>query len=901
MGLTPGTRLGPYEIIGPIGAGGMGEVYRATDARLNRVVALKALHSLLAGDPERVGRFEREAQLLASLNHPNIAALHGLEEVSGEKYLVLEFVDGRPLSDLVKNGALPVAEAVAFARQIADALAAAHEGGIIHRDVKPGNIMVTADGVIKVLDFGLGKTIKGAPTSDAANSPTMTLAATRAGIILGTAGYMSPEQAKGRAADKRSDVWGFGCVLYEMLTGTRAFDGEDITETLAAIVRGEPDWNALPPGVPPSVRELVERCLIKNRAERLSDMSVVRYLLNERPHLGSAATAPVAPAPTRAPSIGWPVAAGLVAVVVLVTAGVMRLWSPTVSSSAANGVTRLAIVLPDGDQLTFVSEAPLAISPDGSTVVYSGSRGGTFQLYVRGLSASDPKALAGTEGAKSPFFSPDGRWIGFFAQEKLKKIAVGGAGLQMVTDAGDARGGSWGTDDNIYFAPTNTAGIWRVPASGGTATEVTHPDAAKGEISHIWPHVQPDHQTMLFTVRSGPGPDEHLIVSQSLASGERHALVPGGDMPRHVTTGHLVYGRFDALYAVPWKPPQRDLAGAVPITLPEVPRLEAEAASAYAVSDNGTLVYLAGGPARTKNRVLWVDRTGKTEALPLPEKEYESVAISPDGRKAVVQVLEGTVTLWMLDLERQATTPFLVSGGSSQAPVWTADGKRVIYRATRKGFRNIYWKSSDGTGAEERLTSREGVVQTPSSVSSDGKWLLFTEAGGPGGNGIWALGLDAPAGSTGGGDRAPRPFLPPGEFGTNGHFSPDGRWVAYLSAVSGRREVYVRPFPGPGPRTQVSTMGADQPRWSRDGRELYFSALDGSILAADVSIGSAFTAGVPHVLHEGHYKDQVNANTAFDVTRSGRFLMVQQGQIQNAVTHIDVVLNWFSQLRGGAS
>jgi eukaryotic-like serine/threonine-protein kinase len=893
MGLTPGTRLGPYDITGVIGAGGMGEVYRATDARLNRVVALKALHSLSAGDPERVGRFTREAQLLASLNHPNIAAIHGLEEASGEKYLVLEFVAGRTLSDVLASGAVPVHEAIASARQIADALAAAHERGIIHRDVKPGNIMVTAEGVIKVLDFGLGKALESGSRTDSANSPTMTLAATRAGLILGTAGYMSPEQAKGRDADKRSDVWAFGCVLYEMLTGKRAFDGEDLTETLASIVRGEPDWKALPADVPASVRELVEQCLVKNRSERLSDMSVVRYLLSDRPR-GPIPAAVASTHSTR--SFGWPVVAGLLGLAVLVTAGAMRFTSRDgISPASSNGVTRLSIALPDGDQLFAVNVAPVAISPDGSRIVYVGIRDGNSQLFVRSLSASEPKALAGTEGGTSPFFSPDGRWVGFFAQRKIKKIAPGGAGLQTVTDARDPRGGSWGTDDNIYFAPSNTSGIWRAPASGGTATELTHPDAAQGEISHMWPQVQPGHQTMLFTVRRGPGTDEHAIVSQSLLNGERHTLIPGADMPRSVRSGHLVYARFDTLFAVPWMSPQRDLAGAVPITLAEFPRLENEGAAAYAVSDNGTLAYVAGGPSRTRNRVVWVDRTGKTDALPLPEKEYEAVAISPDGRQAVIQIAEGTTTLWTLDLERGTTTPFLVSGGSSQAPVWTADGKHILYRATRNGFRNLYWKSADGTGAEAALTHKGDVVHTPSSVSPDGKWVLFTETGLDGG--IFALRLDAAAGS---GAPAPQRVLPAGESGANGQFSPDGRWMAYRSEVSGRSEVYVRPFPGPGPRTQISTMGADQPRWSRDGRELYFSALNGRILAANMSIGSAFTAGVPRVVLEGPYKEQTNANTAFDVARSGRFLFVQAGQTQSPPPRIEIVLNWFNTLRGDA-
>lgn len=896
MNLAVGTRIGSYEVMASLGAGGMGEVYKATDTRLHRTVAIKALHTLFAADPERVSRFEREAQLLASLNHPNIAAIYGVEERDREKYLVLEFVDGRTLFDVLRDGPLPVSEAMAFAKQIADGLVAAHDRGIIHRDLKPGNIMVTADGAIKILDFGLGKTLDAGPgTEDQQNSPTMTMAATRAGIILGTAGYMSPEQAKGRTADKRSDVWAFGCVLYEMLTGRRAFDGEDITETLAAIVRGEPDWAALPAGLPAPVRELVERCLIKNRTDRLSDMSVVKYLLGDR---SSTTRASAAPASTvlAAPRSTWPlsvlVTTGLLAVALAVSLGALWMRGADGASSNTGGVTRVSISLPVGDQLSGTQFSPVAISPDGQTVVYSAVRSNVTQLFARHLNEAAPRPLAGTEGARSPFFSPNGRWIGFTVPGQLKKIAIDGAALQVVTTASDARGATWAPDDMIYYAPTNASSIWRVSASGGAATEVTTLDRARGEISHIWPRVTPDNATLLFTVRTGPGNDERRLVALDLKSGERHDVLPGVTTARFTTTGHLVYGRLDRLFAVPWADGHL-VPGGVPIALPETPRTENEAVADYDLAANGTLIAVPGGPERMQNRIVWVNRDGTTEVLPLPERDYESVVLSPDGRQAIVQVLDGTIGLWMIDLARQTMTPFLVSGPSRQSPVWSADGKRVFYRLTRDGMRNVYMKNADGTGDEIRLTDKAGVVQSPMSVSPDGKWLSYSEGGDNSGVGVWITPAQPQTGV------APYRFAP-SEPGGNGHFSPDSKWLAFQSSVSGRSEIYVRSFPEAGPRKQVSENGGSQPRWSRDGRQLYFTSLDGKIMATDVTLGASFSSGAPRVLFAQGFKSPSNTNTPYDISTTGRMIGVKQHPVANILDRIDVVINWINQLKPGA-
>ena len=892
MALNPGSRIGPYEILSTLGAGGMGQVYRAKDTRLGRIVAVKAMHESFAQDPERVARFQREAQLLASLNHPNIAAIHGVEELQGARFLVLEFVDGRPLSDILQGGAPPFADAMAIARQIAGALATAHERGIIHRDLKPGNVMVTPDGQVKVLDFGLGKAIEGEasqagePGGPPANSPTMTMAATQAGIILGTAGYMSPEQAKGRIADKRSDVWAFGCVLFELLTGKRAFDGEDVTEILAAIVRGEPEWTALPATIPEPVRDLVHRCLIRNRTERIGDMSVVQFLLNER----ASGAMPVSSAlPARGGrSFGLPMVAGLVAAAVVITAGVPSLWPRAGAPATAARVARLSIAVPDGD-VTSLNMAPVAVSPDGSATVYVASRDNKVQLFLRVLAEPEARALPGTDNARSPFFSPNGQWIGFFAQGKLKKITVGGAALQDVADAPDARGGTWGADDTIYFAPTNVSSIWKAPAGGGGGTEFIPLDRTKGEVSLRWPQLLPGDQSMLFSVWTGPGLDESQIVEQSLTSNERHLLMRGGHTPRYVSPGFLTYGRLDRLFAVPWRPGVRDLSGVVPLTLSETPRLENEGSSAFAVSTDGTLVYVAGDPARLAQKIVWVDRAGKTESLPLPGREFESVNISPDGRQAVVQIQDAVIGLWMYDFARQSLTPFLATGASSQAPVWTPDGKRIVYRGTRAGFRNLFMKSADGTGTEVRLTTKERVIHTPTSVSSDG-WVVFNESGFSvnGGVSIWRVRID--------GEGKPEPLLQNGE--STGMVSPDGNWLAFMGAPDPQPEIYVQPYPGPGPRRQISVGGGAFPRWSRDGKELFYDTIDQNrMMGVTITSSPTLSVGTPHVVLEGRYRTSINANTQYDVSLDGRrFLRVQRVQPDFPVRQIEVVLNWFLEL-----
>lgn len=862
-------------------------MFRARDTRLNRDVAIKVVPQLFATDPERLARFTREAQTLAALNHPNIAQIHGFEESSGVRALVMELVDGETLQELIERR-ISIDEALPIARQIADALEAAHDLGIVHRDLKPANVKVRRDGTVKVLDFGLAKAL-GPPAAiasgDAMASPTLTQRGTEVGMIIGTAAYMAPEQARGRPVDQRADIWAFGVVLYEMLTGSRAFDGDDTSEVLATVLKSEPNWHALPADTPASVRRLLRRCLDKDPRKRLSAIADARLELEDTELSAPAAVVQVGRRPPAA------LIAGVVGVTALATIGVMQLlaawgWQAgagSVSREPGRSPIRLSVALPDGDEVTDTNHLPLAIAPDGSRIAYVGWRDGSRKLFLRSLGDTAPVPLAGTDGARMPFFSPDGQWIGFFTNTQLKKVAVASGAVQHITDnPAEPRGGAWAPDGTIFYAPHNVSALRKVPASGGNPTEATQLDRARGEISHRWPRVLADG-SLLFSAWTGPGPDEHAIAVQSAATGG-HRLLLAGDTPTFVQPGYLTYGRLDALFAVPWRDQKARVGDVAPISLPELPRMENEGASDYAVSSNGTLAYIAGGPARYAQRVVWVDRAGVVEPLPLPERDYEAVALSPDGQRAVLQIREGAIGLWLFDFARRTLTPFATSSGSSQGAVWTSDGHRIVYRGTRQGSRNIYAKRTDGSGDEERLTDKPGVVQTPTSASPDGQWIAFSEGGGPSIAEIWIMRLV--------GDRTPRMF----GRGADGQFSPDGRWIAYQSAESGNLEVYVVPFPGPGPRIPVSAGGGDSPIWSRDGRELFYTSGD-KMMAVTVRPGASLSVTAPRVLFEGRYRGNVNTLTPFDISGDGRrFIRVQQALPDRAVTRIEVVLNWATQL-----
>ncbi len=886
MALSSGTRLGPYEIVCPLGVGGMGEVYRAHDTKLGRDVALKIVPELFASDRDRLARFTREAQALAALNHPNIAHIHGFEESGGVRALIMELVEGQDLAQRLVRGPIPLDEALPIARQIAEALEAAHEQGIIHRDLKPANIKVRDDGTVKVLDFGLAKVLPGEVGGSTAavepldNSPTSTAPAmTGAGVILGTAAYMSPEQAKGRPADKRSDLWAFGCLLYEMLTGRRAFEGTDVLATMANVLTREPDWDRLPAKTPPAVQLLLRRCLRKDKRQRMQDAGSVRVEIEEAlsAPIGSASAVSQGGRPARARvAVSASLASALIA-------GLAGWYLKLVPLPPPSVVTRVALTLPAEEQLAVLYPS-LAVSPNGAHLVYVARRRGVQQLHLRPLDSLESTALVGTDGAAAPFFSPDSQWVGFFAGGKLKKISVTGSAPLTVCDARESFGGSWSSKDVIYFSPGGSSRLWQVSAMGGTPQPFTKIDPQKGEIGHRWPQVLPGGDAVLFSSRTGPGWDEWDLQVQRVSNGERHRLAHGGP-GYYVPTEHLVYMQLatGTLVAVPFDPEHLQVGADPPVAVTK--GILTEEGSHYTVSGNGVLAYVPGGSPVQDRTLVWVDRQGKVDPLNTPGRPYETPRLSPNGERLAFMTAGPTYDVWVYDFARGNATR-LVSEGSNQYPIWTPDGKRVTYRATRTGTRNIFWRMADGGGAEERLTTGEGN-HAPGSWSPNGDVLLFVTAG----VGWDIMALQLP-------ERETQPFVQTPFYEGVPQFSPDGRWVAYPSDESGRWEIYVRPYPRQEAKWQISTDGGTEPVWNPNGRELFYRS-GNSMMAVDVTSKPVFRAGRPRVLFAGHYVLSAGGPTNYDVSPDGRrFLMVQRsGQDQTTPTQIVTVLNWFDELK----
>jgi Tol biopolymer transport system component len=870
-----------YRILEMIGVGGMGEVYRAKDQKLGRDVAIKVLPEEFAKDTDRVARFRREAKLLASLNHPNIAAIHGLEESDGTHFLVLELIEGDTLADRIKGGPIPVEESLRLALQIAEALEAAHEKGVIHRDLKPANVIITAEDKVKVLDFGLAKALADETRNiDSSHSPTITEAMTRPGVVLGTAAYMSPEQAKGKSVDKRADIWAFGCILYECLSGKRAVQRETSTETLAAILRDEPDWQALPSTVPPSIRFVLRRCLEKDVSRRFHDAADLRIEIEEALSSSQIARTPIYGRARRRPAL--PLAFAVLITAVITGIGV---WLFKPATPALSSVGRYTITLPTGD--TFVAYS-LALAPGGNELAYVGrTRAGTQQLFLRAMDSREPKPIPDTEGAGRPFFSPDGQWLGFGTQDgKIKKIHVSGGAAQVLCNTGEW-GATWASDGTIYFAPSGHSGLMKVSSSGGTPQEVTKLDLAKGEISHRLPQILPGGEALLFTVWTGPGWDERHLEVVVLKSGERRALLQGGDTGRYIPTGHVVYSHAEALTAVPFDLDRLEITGP-PVLLAD--QTQGVEGGEFSVSDSGTLVYIKGSHQLFERRLVCVDRKGIAEPLSAPARCYGDPVLSPDGHRVALQIMAGTSGIWIYEFARRTLTPFtpLDSAGSSQAPVWTPDGKRIVYRGTRAGFRNLFWKATDGSGHEERLTTSHNL-QTPGSFTPDGKWLIFWEDDPVTFRDLWMLPMN--------GELKPIAFLQTPFAEWVPRFSPDGRWVAYVTNESGRGEICVRPFPGPGGALQISTEGGTEPLWSGDGKELFYR-IGNKMMAVDTVTQPSFKAGSPRMLFEGNYRysDTGGLNYAYSM-QDQRFLMIQEVEPQPPATQIQIVTNWFEELR----
>jgi serine/threonine protein kinase/Tol biopolymer transport system component len=882
----------------------MGEVYRAQDGRLDRDVAIKVLPVEFASDGDRLQRFEQEAKATSALNHPNILTVHDIGEHEGSPYIVSELLDGEELRQLLDAGPIPVRKAIDYAHQVVSGLSAAHEKGIIHRDLKPENLFITKDDRVKILDFGLAK-LRAVKLEASSSEDATRRAITNPGVVMGTVGYMSPEQVRGQLTDHRSDIFSFGAILHEMITGHRAFKRDTMAETMSAILKEEPDdLTESNPNISPSLERIVRRCLEKKperRFQSTSDLGFALEALSTASSPGTTRTQTIS-ALSNAPS-SWKegglrssfwmmalIVGALALALVAATYGVTR-WLQGSSVTDAS-VKQVSLLLADGDELGANGTWPVALSEDGTRIAFSALRDGKTLIFVRTISEPVPRLLEGTEGGESPFFSPDGQWIGFFAGAKLRKVAVGGAAMQDLAETPSQRGGSWGSDGYIYYAPTNIGGIWRVPEGGGIPAEVTKKDYANSEVSHRWPHVVAGTNTLLFARWTGPGNDEHDVCVQQIGAAEHHVLVTGGDAPRYASKlGMLLYKRLGELFVVAWSPPNPDLGRAVPLSMPERTSDNSnEGSGNYAVSSNGTLVYVGGGRSRNSARLVWVDRNSKVESLPVPERDYENVILSPDGKRAIVQIREGKTNLWIYDFERNTLTPLGNSAGSSQSPVWSSDGSRIIYRGTRQGYRNVWWRPADGSGVEERLTTKQDTSHSPTSVSPDGRWLLYNENSTQrGGSGIWLIGLDE--------DRTPRLLFPTPAGESDGQFSPDGKWVAYQASVSSRQEIYVSPFPGPGPRHQVSTDGGTEPLWSHDGRELFYQN-GGRLMGVSVTPGEKWSSSAPRVVNEGRFLRSINNNTSWSVSQDGtRFLRIQLVEQERAITHLDLVLNWFSRVR----
>jgi serine/threonine protein kinase len=887
MPLAAGTKLGTYEVVAPIGAGGMGEVYQAHDTKLGRDVAIKVLPEAFAHDPDRLSRFQREAKMLAALNHPNIATIHGLEQSGGTSYLVMELVSGETLSERVNiDGAVPVEESLTIAKQIAEALEAAHEKSIIHRDLKPANVKLTPEGKVKVLDFGLAKAFAGdTSTEDMGNSPTLSMAATMQGVIMGTAAYMSPEQAKGKPVTKATDIWALGCVLYELLSGHAAFEGDDITEILAAVVRAEPEWTLLPESTPQSIRLLLRRCLRKDRGQRFQDATDVRIEIEDA--LNSPATdGPTVPKLRRGTIWGWALVSGLACLIVAAIAG-LAVWN--LKPTPPVTVSRSVFSLPPGQRFTNLGQPAMALSPDGKQFVYVASAGGAQQLYLRSMDSFDAKPMQGTEGATTPFFSPDSQWIGFFAAGKLKKVSISGGATVTLCEVTDPRGATWGLDDTIVLSPTAAGGLSLVPAAGGTPQPLTTLDSKKGEGSHRWPEFLPGGRAVLFNVPKVNIPSAGAqLALYVLKTGERRDLIQLGTHPRYAPSGHLVYLQGGTMMAVPFDPGRLQITGAAVPVVEGVLQSTITGAAQYSFADSGALIYIPeGNQTAPGDRLVWVDRKGTEQPIAAPAHNFVRPRVSPDGRRVAVGIAESGIQIWIFDLSRETLTRLTFEGSSNLDPAWTPDGKRVTFESGPPG--NIFWQPADGSGKAERLTTNEHA-QVPNSWSSDGQVLAFTEITPTAtGRDLWTLRLS---------DRKPQVFLQT-QFNEGAPmFSPDGHWLAYGSDESGRPEIYVQPYPGPGGKWQISAEGGTEPAWNHNGRELFYRQ-GNKMMAAELTTQPSFSAGKPRMLFEGQYAVSTTLSSRnYDVSPDGqRFLMVKTVEQEQPTAQINVVLNWFEELK----
>ena len=900
--LTPGMKFGPYEILGSLGAGGMGEVYRATDARLNREVAIKVLPDEFASDQDRMARFHREAQVLASVTHSNIAAVYGLEEFGPLRALVMELVEGEDLSARVRRGPLPVDEALRIALQIAEALEAAHERGIIHRDLKPANVKVAPDGRIKVLDFGLAKSVEAAPGGDAAHSPTLSLAATQAGLILGTAAYMSPEQASGMPVDKRSDVWAFGVLLFELLSGTRLFEGETVSHTLAGVLRADIDWNRLPAATPIAVRRLLERCLERDRRRRLRDIGEARILLEEQ--LGRFDVPVAAVMPETASGHAWrrvfPWMAAALVLGIVATAGVMSMGR----AAPTSGAPLILDVLLGSEPLYSTIGPAIALSRDGALLAYVADHGDDMRtLHVRPLHQPAARKLAeGTSATVTPyhpFFSPDGQWIGYVTSSELRRVAVSGGNSVLIAPVARSRGATWLPDDTIVFAAGANTGLSRVPAAGGPVVPVTELDASKKEATHRWPQALPGGRAVLFTSHTNVASDfgNAVIEAVTLDTRQRTVIHTGGSHAQYLPSGHIVFANQGTVYAMPFDPDRLQATGTPVPVLHGVGFSGIEGAAQIAIADNGLLTFIRGREQVPKYPIVWVNRDGSQATLLAEPGSYANPRLSPDGRSLSLSVFrDGNWDVWVHDLERNVSSRITFDPAIDTEQVWSADGKWLMFSSDRGGINNnLFRKPADGSRQEEQLTKATTDLWA-TSWSPDGRTILAMLVGRQ--LDVVAVSLDR--------EGAVDTLLAGPYSETDPVFSPDGQWVAYTSAESGRPEVYIRAFaPGSG-RWQASNGGGAFPRWAGNGRELFYRTATGIAAVSIEAAGGGVRTGRPRLLFTGDFRGGLEGITLlghtfadYDVSADGRrFVMFPTGEeLARPPDTVTFVTSWFDELR----
>jgi serine/threonine-protein kinase len=906
MALPPGTRLGPYEIGALIGAGGMGEVYQAPDTNLKRAVAIKVLPDALTADAERLARFQREAEVLAALNHVNIAHIHGLEKSADRIGLVMELVEGPTLADRIAQGPLPIGEAIAVAQQIAQAVEAAHELGIIHRDLKPANIKVRDDGTVKVLDFGLAKVAEPAvaASSTLSLSPTITTPAmTQAGLILGTAAYMSPEQAKGRVADKRSDVWAFGCVLYEMLTGRRAFDGEDTSETLASVLKSAPDWTALPADVPHAIRTLIERCLAKDRRHRIADLSVASFILAETALHSAPAASPTTTRRSVTQRTLWTaVAISIVATAAVAALAAWRLGQPRTEPTVAH----VSHALPAGQRFPDVSRQVLALSSDGQHVAYVADN----HIHVKSMSEFDSHVLPVefTEGTVNPVFSPDGEWIAFHSASErgLRRIRrTGGASTTICSTEGPPFGMTWDSDQIVFGQ--GSLGIFRCSANGGQSERLAKVEA--GEVAH-GAQMLPGGDWMIFTIAKESDAaerwDKARIVAQSLSTGERRTLLEGGADARYLRTGHLLYSVSGVVFAVPFDAAQPKVTGNRVLVLEGVRRAisSTTAGTQYGVSTSGTLMYVPGPAAVTSPEfaLVMVDRSGNITPVKVPPGRYLNARASRDGRYIAVDTDDGRAAdIHIHDVSGSGGINRLTFGGRNTSPVWSPEGQRVAFQSDREGDRGIFAQRIDGTGVVRLTKAAKDEAHIPESWSPDSKHLLYSIFK-DGLFTLWALSI-ADGKTVRFSDILSREPI-------GAVFSPDGTWVTYHSlppeanASDTSSGVFVEPFPATGTRFQAPKVNRDfQPLWSQDGSELFYigSTATGRLETVSVTNKGRVTferpRSFPFVAFGGRLS---NRPRAYDVLPGGRFVGMISGSLADRSapnSEMRIVFNWFEELK----